>query len=164
MNAPDILIEARRAGIRLSIADNGKLKFAGSQAALDRLLPAIKAQKADLLARLAATEPALGRHRLFTVIQADGTVLSVSRCPPSTLTDFQADYPECVCAVEQVSETVAVALTPADLALAQAVLHAWGEDDPATIKEWIDGLERDPARLQQMRAQADALGLEREDG
>ena len=163
MNAPDILTAAHRAGIRLSLADNGKLKFAGRQAALDRLLPEIRAHKAAVLLALAARDPTLDRHRWFSVIQTDGTVLSVSRCPPGPLADVQADYPEGVCSVERVPET-AVALAPADLALAQAVLKAWDEDDPVTTEEWMDGLAREPARLRQMRAQAVALGLVSRDG
>ena len=163
MNASDILAAVHRAGIRLSLADNGKLKFAGRQAALDRLLPEIRAHKAAVLLALAARDPTLDRHRQFSVIRADGAVLSVSRCPPCPLADVQADYPEGVCSVERVPET-AVALAPADLALAQAILHAWGEDDSATIEEWMDGLARDPGRLQQMRAQAVALGLVCGDG
>jgi hypothetical protein len=163
VNAPDILTAAHRAGIRLSLADNGKLKFAGRQAALDRLLPEIRAHKAAVLLALAARDSTLDRHRRFTVIRADGAVLSVSRCPPCPLADVQADYPEGVCSVERVPET-AVALAPADLALAQAVLHAWGEDDPVMIAEWMDGLVRDPGRLRQMRVQAVALGLASRDG
>ena len=133
------------------------------RAALDRLLPEIRAHKAAVLLALAARDPTLDRHRRFTVIRADGAVLSVARCPPCTLAELQADYPNGVCTVERVPET-AVALAPADLALAQAVLHAWGEDDPVTIEEWMDGLARDPARLQQMHAQDVALGLVSRDG
>ncbi len=103
-----------------------------------------------MLLALAARDQTLDRHRRFSVIQTDGAVLSVSRCPPCPLAEVQADYPDAVCTVERVPET-AVALAPADLALAQAVLKAWGEDDPVMIEEWMDGLAREPARLQQMR-------------
>ena len=154
--------ELAASGVDLRLEEPGRIKVTGSLAARARWLPEIRAHKAVVLLALAARDPTLDRHRRFTVIQADGTVLSVSRCPPCPLADVQADYPNGVCTVERAPET-SVALAPADLALVQAVLKAWGEDDPVTIEEWMDGLVCDPARLRQMRAQAVALGVARRD-
>ena len=157
-DADTFCAELAASGVDLCLEEPGRIKVTGSLATRARWLPEIRAHKAAVLLALAAHDPTLDRHRRFSVIQTDGAVLSVSRCPPCPLAEVQADYPDAVCTVERVPET-AVALAPADLALAQAVLKAWDEDDPVTTEEWMDGLAREPARLRQMRAQAVALGL-----
>ncbi len=52
-------------------------------------------------------------------------------------------------------------LSPDDLAIAHALLTHWQEDDPDTRREWLDGLARDPARLEGMRQMALAAGVAR---
>ena len=149
-DADTFCAELAASGVDLRLDEPGRITVTGNRAARARWLPEIRAHKAAVLLALAARDQTLDRHRRFSVIQADGAVLSVARCPPCPLAEVQADYPDAVCTVERVPET-AVALAPADLALAQAVLKAWGEDDPVMIEEWMDGLAREPARLQQMR-------------
>jgi hypothetical protein len=68
------------------------------------------------------------------------------------------DDPGCTLAIAP-ERPPAPRLTDADLQLADAVLRAWGEDDKATGKDWIDGLARDPERLQSLHAHARALGI-----
>jgi hypothetical protein len=156
-DASDFFAELAVSGVDLRLEEPGRIAVTGNLAARERWLPDIRQHKTAILAWLAADDPAsVDGHRRFTDIRADGAVLSVSRCPPCPLTEVQADYPDGVCTAERVPET-AVALAPADLALAQAVLNAWGEDDPVMIEEWLDGLAREPARLQQMRDLASCL-------
>lgn len=158
-DASAFFAELALSGVDVRLEEPGRIKVTGNRAARERWLPEIHRHKTAILAWLRARDRAsVDCHQRFVVIRADGAVLSVSRCPPCSLADVQADYPDGVCTVERVPET-AVALAPADLALARAVLHAWGEDDPVTMQEWMDGLSRDPARLRQMHAQAVALGL-----
>lgn len=99
-------------------------------------------------------------HRLWIVTPHDGEAeaLSVSGCPPRTEAQMAIDDPDCALAIAP-ERPPAPRLADADLQLAYAVLRAWGEDDKAIGKDWIDGLARDPERLQSMRAQATALGM-----
>jgi hypothetical protein len=99
-------------------------------------------------------------HRLWRVTpqDSDAEALSVSRCPPCTAAQMAIDDPGSTL-VAVPSRPVGPRLADADRQLADAVLRAWGEDDKAIGKDWIDGLARDPERLHQRHAQARALGI-----
>ncbi|WP_295401181.1 hypothetical protein [uncultured Thiocystis sp.] len=97
-------------------------------------------------------------RRAFLVTQPDGTVLSVTRCPPATLAEIQADYPGCAVNPE-LDRPPAPALSGEPLKIAQALLRHWGEDDPVTVAEYLDGLARSPERLEQAMNEALRLGL-----
>ena len=99
-------------------------------------------------------------HRRWSVTPKDreAEALSVSGCPPRTEAPMAIDDPGCTLAIAP-ERPPAPRLTDADLQLADAVLRAWGEDDKATGKDWIDGLARDPERLQSLHAHARALGI-----
>lgn len=157
--AIDILNAIDQAGIRLSIGDNGKLKCAGDQAAIAQWLPEIRDHKSELVALLAANEPA-PVHRRWLITRPNGTRFSLSRNPPCTLVDVTADYPGCTIAPEA-DPAPGPALSPDDLAVAHALLRHWGEEDLTTGNEWLAGLVRDPARLEGMRQTALAAGVAR---
>lgn len=99
-------------------------------------------------------------HRRWIVTPHDGAAeaLSVSCCPPRTEAPMAIDDPGCALAIAP-ERPPAPRLADADLQLADAVLRAWGEDDKAIGKDWIDGLARDPERLQPLHAHARALGI-----
>lgn len=97
-------------------------------------------------------------RRSWLVTTPEGEVFSLSRTPPATLAEIQADYPGA--AIEPESEPAAgAALHPEDMTLAYAYLRHVGEDDLGIGQEWIDGLARDPERLRQMYAEAVLLGI-----
>jgi len=96
-------------------------------------------------------------HRLWSITRPDGTALSVSHCPPATLAEVQADYPGCTVTPET-DPPPAPGLEGEPLKIAQALLRHWGEDDPATVADYLDGL-RDPERLEQMFNAAVAAGI-----
>jgi hypothetical protein len=161
MTVAALLSDLSASGVAVRIDHAGQLKASGDQDALARLLPQIRAHKAHLLAVLAANdaEPQTV-YRLFDVIRPDGTALSVSRTPPCTLAEIEADYPGATVEPEP-APPPAAALHPDDLAVVYALLRRFGEDDTTTGLEWIEGLARDPERLEQMRQMALSLGLAR---
>ncbi|MBK5966465.1 hypothetical protein CCR95_20900 [Thiocystis minor] len=156
MTAAALLSDLSGAGVTVRIDDAGQLKASGDQAALARLLPQIREHKAELMAMLAANDPA-PLHRLFLVTRPTGEQFTTSRNPPIPLTEAQADYPDCTVEV-QPDLPPAAALTDNDKSLALALLDHWQEDDPVIRRGWLDGL-RDPERLAGMRAMAHALGV-----
>ncbi|MBK5965714.1 hypothetical protein CCR95_16905 [Thiocystis minor] len=96
-------------------------------------------------------------YRLFVITRPNSEQFSLSRTPPATLAEIQADYPDC--RIEPIPDPPpAAALADDDKALALALLDHWQEDDPDTRRGWLDGL-RDPERLAGMRAMAHALGV-----
>lgn len=99
-------------------------------------------------------------HRLWLITRPNGERFSVSRNPPCTQADVAADYPACVIEPEA-DPAPGAPLHPDDLAIAYALLRHWQEDDTATGLEWIDGMARDPDRLEQMRQMALAAGVAR---
>ena len=56
MNASALLAEATQAGVSLAATERGTLKYAGDPDALERLLPAIRQHKGEILALLAAND------------------------------------------------------------------------------------------------------------
>ncbi len=97
-------------------------------------------------------------HHTWLVTPLSGDPFSLSRTPPGTLAEIQADYPGAL--VEPEPEPAAgAALHPDDLALAYAYLRHIGETDIGIEQEWLDGLARDPERLKQMHAEVVRLGI-----
>ncbi|WP_295402569.1 hypothetical protein [uncultured Thiocystis sp.] len=165
MNAAALLSDLAGQGFALSI-DDDRLIVSPSSRLSENARAKIREHKAEILALLAANdaehpvpEP-LPVHRMFSVIQPDGTVLSVTRCPPATLAEIQADYPGCTVEVEP-DPPPAPPLSGEDRKIADALLRHWQEDEPIAVTEWLEGLARDPERLRQMHEQALALGLAR---
>lgn len=97
-------------------------------------------------------------HRLWLVTLPDGSVLSVSRTPPATLAEIQADYPGATIRPEP-ELAPGPALQADDMGLAFALLRHWNETDMDVGQEWLDGLARDPERLKQMYAEVVRLGI-----
>ncbi len=87
-----------------------------------------------------------------------GEVFSLSRTPPATLAEIEADYSGAVIEPEPEPAAGAV-LHPDDMTLAHAYLRHVGETDTRAGQEWIDGLAADPERLRQMYAEAVRLGI-----
>lgn len=54
MNAKDIIDEARRSGISLSV-QGGEIRYKGPREAVDRIIPDLRAHKPELLEMLSAT-------------------------------------------------------------------------------------------------------------
>lgn len=97
-------------------------------------------------------------RRRWLITQPGGGCLSVSCTPAEPRSEVQARYPDCTVEPEE-DQSVGGTLTGLDLEAAYALLRHWDEIDLATAQEWLDGLARDPARLQQMRETAVRLGL-----
>lgn len=156
-----LLFDLSAAGVKVRMDEQGTLKASGDQAALDRWLPEIRTHKAEILALLAANDPEpVINYRLFVITRPTSEAFTVSRNPPCTLAEIQGDYPGCTVALEPALPPAA-ALEGESLAIAYAVLRAWGEDDTESCMEWLDSLARDPVLLEQMEEQAVALGVAR---
>lgn len=96
--------------------------------------------------------------RSWLVTTPEGEVFSLSRTPPATLAEIEADYPGALIEPEP-EQAPGASLHPDDIALAFALLRHWGETDTAIGQEWIDGLARDPERRRQMYTHAVRLGI-----
>ncbi len=129
-------------------ADSGAVTPEKSQSRKSRSAPGIP-----------TTDPGAPAHRhTWLVTTTEGEVFSLSRTPPATLAEIEADYPGATIEIEP-EPPIGPALHPDDLALAHAYLRHIGETDLATGQEWIAGLARDPERLRQMYAEAVRLGI-----
>ncbi|MBK1724696.1 hypothetical protein, partial [Thiocystis violacea] len=91
--AAEVLGRLSSVGIRLEVHGNA-LHATPRDALTDDARTLIRKHKADLLALLTAANDAdPGTHRLWTITRPEGSRVSVSRTPPSTLAELQAEYP-----------------------------------------------------------------------
>lgn len=159
MTAADLLKSIDQAGISLNLGDNGRLRYSGEQAAIDRLLPTLRDHKTELIAALIAANDGV-RHRLWLITRPDGSKISLSRNPPATLADIERDYSGC--RVEPESEPApGPALSPDVLALANAWLDSIEEDDEQGRAEYLEGLALNPGGIDWLSAECLRLGLAR---
>jgi hypothetical protein len=161
MNAARLLSNLTGQGFALSV-EGERLIVSPSSRLNETVRAEIRTHKAELLTLLlAANDPEPAKtSRLYLVTQLDGAQFSLSRHPPATLAEIERDYPGA--RIEPMPDLPpAAALEGENLKIAYSLLRAWGEDDQATGEQWLDGLARDPAMLEQMHEQAVALGLAR---
>lgn len=102
MSAAAVLIAAAAAGVTLSLSAGGNIKAQGEQAAIDRLLPAVRANKAGILSLLAgnddaANEPPLKSWR-WLVHYADRDSREAAFSPVATHAEVLDAFPDAVAA------------------------------------------------------------------
>ena len=111
---------------------------------------------AELAATTAAND-APDRHHTWLITTAEGERFSSMFCPPLSLAEVQARYPNATIEREP-NPAPAPPLSPDALAIAYAYLRHIGETDLATGREFIDGLARDPEKLAALYADVVRLG------
>ncbi|NEV62267.1 hypothetical protein [Thiorhodococcus minor] len=147
-NAAALLDTLAADGIQLT-ADGDRLVAVPSGRLTDAHRAEIRALKPELLALLqSANDGESTPQRCWLVRYPDGRELSITRSPPATLAEMQADYPGAEVQPEP-EPPLGPPLSPNAQAVAEALLDHWGESDPTTRAEYIDGLRRNPECLRQ---------------
>jgi hypothetical protein len=101
-------------------------------------------------------EPA--RHHTWLITTAEGERFSSMFCPPLSLAEIQARYPDAL--VERAPDPApAPSLSPDALEIAYAYLRHIGEQDLEAGQEFIEAVARDPEQLRGLYADVVKMGL-----
>ncbi|WP_295389892.1 hypothetical protein [uncultured Thiodictyon sp.] len=136
MTAAATLARARADGVTLALDPAGKLKVRGTDAAVARWLPEVRAHKPALLAILSGTGPAPAGEPAdpatnwrWLISPADGCRFSLSSTPPATRAEVEALHPGALVDLEPSPAPVA----PHHLEQAAAILEPVPTPTPALV-------------------------------
>lgn len=159
MNALDLRDSLLHQGVRLRTDDGVNLVVSPADQLTDAHRQLIRTHKVELLALLqSANDANPATHRRWLIRQADGQELDLTRTPPATVAEIEADYPGAT--VSPIPDPPpGRSLPPDTLAIAAALLDHWQEDDPVTRAEYLTALAADPRRQHQCFEAAVSAGL-----